>query len=70
MNGAFETYTEAEAHYEVTKWIGAIIFYLLAFGKQPFETFHQEKYKLRNTLVGYVLQLCLLALLLYITLAL
>ena len=66
MNGAFNTSSEAEAAYEVTQWIGAIIFYFLLLGKTPFKDLWTKKYALRNTLVGYLLNLSLAGLIFYI----
>ena len=59
MNGAFQTASEAEAHYGLSVWLGAIVFYFLSLGKRSFDELYIKKYRLRNMLVGYGLHLAL-----------
>ena len=66
MNGAFNTLSDAEAAYGLSKWFGAIIFYFLNLGRVPFDILHSKKYDVRNVLVGYSLNLLLAAAILYV----
>ena len=51
-----ETPTEADASYGITIWSGAVFFYLINFGRVPFENLNEKKYKRRNFWIGYFLK--------------
>ena len=65
MNGAFDTLSEAEAAYQFSTWLGAVIIYLLRLGRKPFEVIYVKKYRLRNTLLSYAMNWLLILLLAY-----
>lgn len=50
-----------EALYGITNWFGAIFYYLVGLGKQPFSEVYQKKYRTRNTVTGWLLQLLAVA---------
>lgn len=52
LNKSFDAISEAE--FELTKWFGAIFFYLHYFKKKSFEELSSEKYSNRNVIVGYL----------------
>ena len=57
---AFRTKNISEADYGLSFWFGAIFFYLLSFGKIPFDELHSKQYKNRNLWVGWLFRMVLL----------
>ena len=48
---------KAEVDYQFSIWFGAIIFYLLSFGRKPFRDLFIRKYKTRNVIVGWLMRI-------------
>lgn len=53
--------TEAEVNYHLSAWFGALFFYSIRFFKGSFEEVMNKKNHRRNLVVGYFMQLVLVA---------
>lgn len=50
----------ADAELNTSEWFGAIIRYLLKFGRKKFNTFYNENELKKNAFVGYIFKILLL----------
>ena len=48
-----------------SQWLGALIFYLIKFGKVPFRVLWSKKYASRNLWTGYIAKIILLIISIY-----
>ncbi len=61
MNGAFDTLSEAEAAFSFSRWLGTVFLYLLFLGKKPFKDLQTQHYKTLGLIIGYLLNLGVVA---------
>lgn len=68
MKDAFETLSEAEASFELTKWLGAVLRFIFFLGRKPFENLYTKKEGRKNALVGYICQVSIALAIIFILL--
>ena len=66
IKDAMNTMNDGEAAYGLSKWVGAIFYYMINLGKKSFEDIDTKENGLRNVVTGWLLQMMFVGLGIYL----